>query len=272
MMKQIKNLVIEVIRRIRTNRKLAALFLLLIILIVLGGWQIMAKSRTDANTKKLYISQIGLLNTAVEGLPTVIKQNNSSQANLNAYFDQLDAVLRPCGQLKAAYDNRLTKVKSHDLKDKMGQVNQLCTDLTAVAKYSQNVYAACQDYLYFGIEWPSVNDSAYLSDLQNIDSIITHTKSRLENVDNSKVQDPALSELTAQLDDADKLAGQIQDALSKQNSSQASLLSVRFIKQINQDKVDFLNARNYFWNNTVQYDALQKAIKRLQDNFVALKV
>jgi hypothetical protein len=36
---------------------------------------------------------------------------------------------------------------------------------------------------------------------------------------------------------------------------------------IEKDKTDFINARSYFWRNTVQIDALQKSVEALIKSF-----
>ncbi len=222
---------------------------------------------TDKGVRQTYSRQLSQLGKASHELPSVIEAKNSPKDSLSRYFDQLNALLEPCGVLSSAYDKRSASIKDQSTKDSMNKVQKLCKDLNDVVKYSQSLYAACQDYIYFGRDWPDVQDSHYLSDLQDLIEVLGSTKSRLGHVDNTAIQDPALHELTEQVDDASQQAQQIQTAIEKKDFKQAGILSDSLIKQINKDKEDFLNARSYYWNNTIGLSDLQTAVDKLKAEF-----
>jgi ElaB/YqjD/DUF883 family membrane-anchored ribosome-binding protein len=231
-----------------------------------------AQATADQSTLKLYRKQMDDLSNGINALPSNIRQNNNVNQDLNRYFDELDSLLTPCGQMTGAYNARIPKVRNKRLKDTMDQTNKLCGDLKDVSKYSQNIYAASQNYLYYQTNWPSVSDQNYPSALRDLDGIIKSTKDRLQHVDSKNVQDPGLSELTALLDNEDQMIMQIQNTLNQNKSDKASLLSDQFAKQFKRDQINFLNARIYYWNNTIEYNQLQKAVAKLKNTFDSLKI
>ncbi len=230
---------------------------------------------TALNEKKIrrqYSAQFSSLEAAVNGIPATLDLSiANTPENLDHYYGQLDKVFEPCGNI-TGHVAQFSAVKgvSQQTKDQLTQSEHLCSDLTNVTKYSQTLYKSSEALLFLNTSpWPDARDKAFTERLDSTKQAMAASKLSIQNVSFPTVSDPAQPELLTIIDRVSKQALQINDALGKSDYGKAGTDAAILSKEIEKAKIDFLSARSYFWNNTVEFTALQKAIARLKDGFAA---
>ncbi len=237
------------------------------LLLTTSVWIFRPSVSTEVEAKKFYSQHLASLKDDINSLPDLMKSEEKVDDNLDKYHGVLSELIGTCSSLIGAKtDEILKKPLSQQIKDDISNTKKLCEDLMAVAKYSQGLYAALQPYLFMETEsWPQPNTAEFTERLNETADVVQYARSRLIKLDNSRVQDPALPELASQIDLTTKLIERI-ESVSKDNY-EASKLTEELLKQIHQDKKDFLDARLYFWNNTIKIEALKRSVTQLEDKF-----
>jgi hypothetical protein len=162
---------------------------------------------------------------------------------------------------------RLIKLKQPDSSDRGKgagtRITGICEDLILVTRYSSNLQERLHDYLLLSdAEWPKADTPEFKKRLSDVTEVIAKTRSNLEYLDNSKIQDPALDELLYQVKFAQDIANKVKNAGDNHDEAQKQVEELRI--QLARDRTDFLAARQYFWNNTVGIEQLLKALSSVQ--------
>lgn len=153
------------------------------------------------------------------------------------------------------------------VKDAMSNSRQLCSDFLDVVEYSQAVYRALGPYMTISTkQWPYANSQDFDSHMDRLAATLDSSLQTLKAVRNN-VEDPGGSELAAQVELAQSKLKQAQSAKKNGDLAAADKLTDELIALIEQDRIDFMNARTYFWRNTVQLEALQKTVESLTNSF-----
>lgn len=215
-----------------------------------------------------YSKRLQRLHKDLKVLPEYLQLSDNTDQDLKEYNTYLNTTATPCKQIRSKTSKLKKKLSKDKQRQPIDKADQLCMDLAEIIAYQRRLYSSLDVYLTLNIAHVDGPASPQLgTQLNEIQSTITNTLRALRSIDYPRVKDPALSELISQLEEAEKQAEATQEALSgnDQERAQASFAQLRNIML--QDKQDFLLARNYFWNNTVDYEALLLAIENLYKEF-----
>ncbi len=240
---------------------MVAVIVFAVLLIVVSGI-VLYQRRESRGVAKSYTANLTDLTNNVQdlqghlGVPDSMDMLNKE---LDAYDTRLVRIEQPCKQL--------IQLKQPDKSDKgkaAGErIKGICEDLTAVGRYSQELHKQLRDYLLLpDNEWPKPASQEFNERLNTTTEVINKTRKNLEQLDNSKIQDPALDELLYQVKFAQDIAAKTKQAGDNHDEARKQAEELRI--QLSRDKTDFLAARTYFWNNTIGIEQLLKALKGVQ--------
>jgi hypothetical protein len=216
-----------------------------------------------------YGAALSDLSNGANRLPPKIWPGKTLAADMADYDDLLYQMQGDCNGLKSDYATMRSWKLPAKTKSAMAQTDQLCADLLGVLKYSQDVYHAAHNYLFQDMSaWPDASQNFdYLSRLNATHKAATTAKSSLQAVFTGATDDPALQELVATVDSTITLADKAQQALDAKDTAAANDIGQQLTKKLENDKTEFLNARSYFWTNTIQVGKLRHAITALESAF-----
>ena len=216
---------------------------------------------------QLYQQELGSLSDDLSKLGLYIDQSRPISDDLRQYAATINYLKNRCRQIIIYDETYKDSNQPNQIKDAMSNSRQLCIDLLGVLDYSEAVFLAIGPYLSINTEhWPYASSDDFAAHLQNTNQIISGAVDSLKTVKNS-VEDPALQELIAQLEQAQNKLKEAQAAKTIEDLPTADKRTDELINLIKQDRTDFMNARTYFWRNTVKLVALQKATETLGDSF-----
>lgn len=207
--------------------------------------------------RKYYYSQLEILSTQINAVQKIIEQSNheknesesnSSSDDIKNYESALSGALGVCRQLD---DYKIKPSKSDNLDTQVASVNRLCHDLEGVLDYAYRLSIKSKGFMQYQI---NPNGENYSDTSHDISTLLTSTAGALEQLKADPIGDPAAPELAAYI-------GTVQKAIDS-SSDNASLSKVLGAQQKN-----FINARRYFWKTTIDIDALESSITKLQQKF-----
>lgn len=222
--------------------------LLSVIIAVVLLWPKKSALQTE---RQYYQQQIGSIKSSVEVIQT---ENNreipdSQQKNrIETYQGALVSGIGTCQQIEG-HIQQTDKTVLKSYQDKITQLQMFCNDYKAVTDYALKSSKATRQFVS--------TDTQNVNDLQEIAG---YTKTDLQKLKSSSVGDPGLGEQITSLDTLQKRAQQVQ------NGGSQSDINALF-QDSNTQKTNILTSRNYFWNNTVSIEAIQRSIIRLQSLF-----
>jgi hypothetical protein len=216
---------------------------------------------------QLYQKELTSLSSDLKELSAYINAKHEINEDIDQYISGVNNLKNPCRQINI-YDKRYqNEALSNQIKDAMSNSRQLCTDFLGVLDYSQAVFQSTQAYLTINTQnWPYASSAEFTAHLTDVGKIISGTLDGLNSIKNT-VNDPALAELKSQVELAESKLNQAQKAKADNNTAAADIYANELMELIEKDKTDFINARSYFWRNTVQIDALQKSVEALIKSF-----
>lgn len=222
----------------------------------------------QSSIKQHYRTQLTTLEDQVGSIRRMSNTPSWSKANLLQYDRQMEAIQESCRNL-ANETERVQKVKqSGTFKRSINQAFMLCEDLVPVVKYSQVLHRVAHDYLLLSTgPWPAADSPTFQTRLEGTSTITNQTKLAMANIDYPQVSDPALAELAAGVNGAQKMTGQIRASVDTREFVNASTKSDELNQYLDRDHHNFASARLYFWNNTVQLTRLAQAITKLKIQF-----
>ena len=244
---------------------LAACLAMAVALILGSGFVIMAKIRSPG---RYYKNQLHELSQEVGKIgPSINMDRDDTLKNLDnslGDYDKLTGkIISLCRPLTSRDKEFASRTKDKKLLEVIMNSKLLCNDLTNVSAYSRHVYGGSRDFFKLNTNLPPVDAPEYAARINEVSSIVQKTQENLRNIDNSKVGDPGLNELIGHLDDANKQIILIRASLEYTDFQAAQTQSEQLAKNLADDKKYFLDARSYFWNNTVRLEALEQAINKL---------
>lgn len=183
--------------------------------------------------------------------------------NLDRYDKLMANITSLCDPLIHQDSLYASKTRNKKMLEIIQNSKQLCLDLTTVAVYSQKVYRGSENFIELNPKLPGITSPEYPSRLNELSEIIQKTNGNLKNIDNSRVNDPGLEELLTHISDADKQIILIRASLEYNDNTSAIQQSNTLAKLLQDDKIHFLSARSYFWNNTVGVGSLESSLKKL---------
>jgi hypothetical protein len=191
-------------------------------------------------------------------MPEDVNQNTIAK-DLDTYQNHLQSLEKPCNLLIT-----LKQPNSSDAGKAGGERTVgICQDLLTVTTYSSELHRRLRDYLLLSdAPWPKSDSPDFSKRLADVTDVIAKTREKLEYLDNSKVQDPALDELLFQVKFAQDIANKVKQA--GDNHEEAAKQAEELRIQLARDRTDFLAARQYFWNNTIGIAQLLKALNGVQ--------
>lgn len=230
----------------------AALVTAGIVIVAIGFVVVRIKKNAPLSQTQYYARQLDKLKSDVNSIGTLIHQEegeNITPDQTNKYHDTLVDMLGTCRQMDERYENIKNDLGSKDLKESTEKVSKLCSDLEKVTDYARRQSEATEDFVLF--PGTSIDNQSNPSKFQ---AVLGKTKSNLESLQQDPINDPAVPELIAYIET-------LQTAVT--SSSDNATIS----KLLNTQQSNFINARRYFWDNTIQIANLQKAIDKLIGTF-----
>lgn len=222
--------------------------------------------RTENGVRHFYTKQLGKLNGSVTAINSEINAPIDPKTTLINYDKLLNKTLPLCQKMEQRYHQIEHKRYKKEVRDAVQGAHQLCTDLTSIISYSKDLYGTLSPYILYDTEnWPAFESNEFTGHLASTQGMLRTALPRLEKLSYPNIDDPALGEFITQVKSADKLAEDTYTVASKNDAQQAQELSEKLRKEMTRDKAGFINARLYFWNNTVQVNVLQQVISRLAE-------
>lgn len=222
--------------------------------------------RTEWAIKRHYSKGLSKLSLSVESIGLTFATVEDTKTNLEQYRKTLNGTRDICKQLNGKQLERSRNIGG-SLKQSSEGVKKLCEDLIPLLDYSRELHDILKPYLTYEVAaWPPPESKEFSGHLAETQGMIRSTLPRLKKLSYPEVDDPALSEFILQIEAAEKLADEGYTSLTKNETSVTNLKAEQLRNVLRQDKTDFLDARRYFWENTAQIDALQKAITKLRDS------
>lgn len=215
---------------------------------------------------QLYQKELANLSSDLSQLSTYLDEKREISEDLNQYTTGLNNLKNSCRQMNIYHDRYKNYPLSDQVKDAVSNSRQLCTDFLQVLDYSQALFQVTGPYLTIYTQGrPPANSGEFNRYAASTAVTITSTLGGLKNIRNT-VEDPAIHELTAQVVLAQGKLKQAQDAKTKNNTPAADQYMSEFVALVEQDRIDFINARAYFWRNTVGLDALQRSVQTISSS------
>jgi hypothetical protein len=239
--------------------------LTVVAVVLIGGFILLlapsVQSAKENKTAKLYANLMSDLSATIKKVQASLSSDvmTMSEADLSAYHGQMVRLDYDCYAISNKNNVATTDPKA--VKDSARSAQSLCHDLIPVADYSKAVYENAHDLLLIDASAAAL-DPAKLSDAA---ATINTTQTAIKSLSFPSISDPAQSEMTTVLDRAGKAAADLKPVLEqgKTGSQQATT----FITQLQSAQQEITNARPYYWNNTIQINALSQATQRLQTAF-----
>lgn len=213
------------------------------------------------NVKPYFRSRLASLQTEINGIKPLTEPNSDVAVGLDKYTKQLTEVDKTCRELTTKAQDVHDSTKTGDSQSAVENTAKLCQDLIDVVDYSLAVYQSCRDYLLLDQSYLAKPDSSeFKSKVKDSLGTLNKTEQTLQKINYPQVNDPAQPELIKLVDQDQKLTA----ALAEVNSeSQADTLAAQLSNSLTQDKSNFMNARIYYWDNTVGISQLEQSISRL---------
>jgi hypothetical protein len=223
----------------------------------------------EQQVNQTYGKALDDLANGADRLPPAVWPGKTLAADLADYDDLLYQMMGDCNGLKSDYATMKTWQIPQKTKDAMGQVDRLCADLLGVLKYSQDLYHAAHNYLLVdGSTWPDASQTFdYQKRLNDTANAAQAAKSHLQEVNSAATQDPAQQELITTTDSTLTLTDKAQKAFDSHDTALANQLGAQLVQKLAADRTEFITARTYFWNNTIQVEKLRSAIDKLNAVF-----
>ncbi len=202
------------------------------------------------------LGQIKELTQQVDDQNGDIREKHPDNLQLDGYASTLAKSYGACESIKdrLATANKDTMA---DYKDAMNKVRAFCNDYEDVTDYARRVSGAIKQLVTYQSKNVETNSSTAVDEILEITD---YTSTDLNRLDGNPVQDPALEELLIDVQNLQKAA-----TLAKNNPTQTNLTNLK--AELEKQQANLLNARLYFWRNTVYIDKLKPSIVRLQKDF-----
>lgn len=256
--------------RVPYKKLIAALFVLLL---VTSGFLVWNNRKSDVSQipltpAQLFIKELNTIDTEVNQLEAYLRQPPSSiETDLDQYIDGMQNLQNPCQQIQLYVERYKQSDATNAFKDSVSQAGQLCNDYVLVLRYSGATYTAL--YPYMNADTQSLQ-TPEVEQLKRLKATIDKTKESFKSVNAKGVEDPARNEILVQIELAEKTAQSALSLVEAGDNVAAQNKVKELTTLVEQDKVDFINARSYFWRNTVRIKALQKSVRAQIGQFESL--
>lgn len=257
----------RILRRLKKRHYLIAAVLVVFAVIMLVFVFNRKEAAPPLTVQQLYQIELKNLSNDLTELDQYIDNKQDIGQDLNQYTSGLNNLKNPCRQMNIYHERYKNAPLTDPTKDAMSNTRQLCIDFLEVLDYSQAIFSVTGSYLTINTQnWPQASSDNFVPHINSLDKTITLALEGMKNVKNT-VEDPAIHELMAQIEIAQAKLRQSQDAKAKNDIATADAYARDLKDLLTQDKIDFINARAYFWRNTVQLDALQNTVLVLEQKF-----
>lgn len=231
------------------------------ILLAAGLFVFSARASYEQSQAKFYSGQLKQLKTAVQEINALNSRHpqhseDSLPEQIGKYQTSLAAMLKNCRNLDARYKDIKEAPRAQSLRERIDNANKLCQDLKTVLEYAAGQSEATEAFMAFQADMLSAPQAdKKLAELQPVlDSAIKN----LEGLKSNKVQDPGLTEQIALLQEVRQLSA---------NAPGNPEVAAGLAQKIKTHQNNLLNARAYFWTNTINIAALERSIDTLQNSF-----
>lgn len=213
----------------RNKFMLAVLLVACIILVAL----LVVRSAGSSSEADYFHSQLEVIRTSTASVQETTTEEVSVSLqpdNIDSYQASLVEGYSACKQIEG-YVKSADKKALEPYSDKISQLKQFCLDYENVVDYALQVSKALEPIL------------TYQADPAGLSTSLQYAKQDLRKLNSHPLKDPALEEMVT--------------GIQKLESSPVS--SAKLEKQ----RQHFIAARNYYWNNTVRINSLNRSIDRL---------
>lgn len=216
-------------------------------------------ARDNTSLGATFQNELKNLDDAVDELSTILQTNrfyheiDDIKHHLSAYTATLLKAKESCERVIKQY-SQLPDAIPNELADSASNSRSLCIDVDAVTSYANDVSEGLAPYMFF-----ELGENPGQEKLDKLSLVSQESIDYLKNIDSQGVEDPGINEIIVQLENTKKLASNVDN----DDTPYTNLIS----NQVDTDKQNFMNARSYFWHNTVMLERLQRSIQRIRSEF-----
>lgn len=219
---------------------------------------------TRTSVKQFYRSRLADLQAGVEKINVIKQPSSDYKDTLDQYNVTLNRVADTCNNLNDKTEHLQKTRATGKYGSAIEQTDKLCQDLIEVSNYSLAVYQSGRDYLLLDQSFLGLaKDPRLKAKAEETLAVLIRTKQTLQKINYPEVNDPAQPELIKLLE-KDQAAA---ETLVNSPADQVAVTAKQLNEALTNDKLNFLNARIYYWNNTVGITQLQAAVTKLKENF-----
>lgn len=180
-------------------------------------------------------------------------KQNPLQDQIEKYDNTLSSIVNTCSEVRTEIKKTKDDPKLNSLKPRTEPADELCKDLDKVTIYARKQSSASKNFLLYPASSLQSKDN-----LPKVEGILKTSKSALEELKSDPINDPAIPEQLM-------LLQELQQKLQETSVDNAKINELA--RKIEDHQVNFLNARSYFWNNTIGIASLEKSLSNLQKTF-----
>jgi hypothetical protein len=212
---------------------------------------------------KAFKQRLITLESEVNQIESLLEPSIDNKNSLLKYTVHMGKLAKSCEDINSQVDRQESKTSRH--KSAIAKSGKLCQDLLDVVNYSRALYESSREYILLDRSFlQSTGAANFTEDLRAAIEVLEQTKQTIKKIDYPQVNDPAQSELVS-LVDRDLLMAKQLAVLG--DAEERTQLAAELLNRLNQDQANILNARIYYWNNTIGVNSLQKAIAQLISEF-----
>ena len=228
---------------------LAATGGLILVLTIAGSiYAVSVRKKSPGTFQQYYAKELNLLGeqiATIAELQDYHTANPPNRHNIDQYEEAVANTTGICRQMDGKYEGIKNSINDSAVRDKVNSVHALCHDLESVTDYAYRWSKKTRSFVLFKADNLSTEDVKELTDT------ISVTTFAIDGLKSDPIQDPALPEQVEYL----------KRVLNASNDPQKAS------QELKTEQDNFINARRYFWDNTIQMQGLRKSIAHLQDGF-----
>lgn len=245
----------DAINRVKLHWKITASIIFLLLVGTVYAWQEKVSVQSSSDTH-FYYKQLTDIKDNVNNIKVSLLSRETlvNQSNLNDYYAYLHTIVDDCNVL-----TQRAKNSAEDLKNTIQKSVKLCNDLLPIVHYQNDLYGQLQGIIYIDtLRLPRPEDPSAPENARNISNSIAQIRSNLSKIKNTRFSDPALPEINTLLNQLKEQA----DASMQGNNAVTPETYNLMLKNLDHLRADFMLRRGYFWNNTVDIQALETVLNK----------
>lgn len=242
---------------IRVSIKRRDLIVALLITGLLAGALIVLANKDShgQSQAKFYARQLDQIKSDVDTINSLNDKEavkGAPAGQIDTYQVTLESILVSCRKMDERYGDIKADKSLKDLRKPTETAKKLCQDLAKVSRYALSQSRQTEAFMLFPAD--SLNGQT----VAKLQGILNSTRTGLEELNSDPIKDPALPEQIT-------LMKELQKQTKEAKSDTAKLSELTRMVEVRQGNL--LDARAYFWKNSIDIAALEKAIIKARSLF-----